>query len=54
MSVMPKAYSLEFKRRVSDLVRADGGPSIVVAAQVGVSHSYLHGAFAKNFTIDTK
>ena len=41
--VMPKAFSLEFKRRAIDLVLADGGRSIVVAAQVGVSHSCLQG-----------
>jgi transposase-like protein len=41
--VMPKAYSLEFKRRAIDLVLADGGRSIVVAVQVGVSHSCLQG-----------
>lgn len=40
---MPKAYSKEFKKRAIDLVLVDGGRSIVVAAQVGVSHSCLQG-----------
>ena len=41
---MPKAYSKAFKKRAIDLVLADGGRPIVVAAQVGgVSHSYLQG-----------
>lgn len=40
---MPKAYSKEFKRRAIDLVLSDGGRSIVVAAQIGMSHSCLDG-----------
>jgi len=40
---MPKAYSKEFKRRAIDLVLRDGGRSVVVAAQIGMSHSCLQG-----------
>lgn len=40
---MPKAYSKEFKRRAIDLVLSDGGRSVVVAAQIGMSHSCLDG-----------
>lgn len=48
---MPKAYSMEFKRRAIDLVLSDGGRSKVVAAQVGVSHSCLD-AWVRQAKID--
>jgi len=49
--VMPKAYSLEFKRRAIDLVLVDGGRPVVVASQVGVSHSCLQ-AWIRQAKID--
>ncbi|OIQ85857.1 transposase [mine drainage metagenome] len=48
---MPKAYSLEFKRRAIDLVLVDGGRPVVVASQVGVSHSCLQ-AWIRQAKID--
>lgn len=48
---MPKAYSLEFKRRAIDLVLVDGGRLVVVASQVGVSHSCLQ-AWVRQAKID--
>lgn len=41
MAVMPRAYPKGFKKRAINLVLAGGGRSIVVAAQLGVSHSCL-------------